>query len=164
MTINELKSLIAGIEGVQNARSNKTNFMVVPCEDGVAKISVGVALAKDTKTHSAFNMEAAIAEYRAWEAENALKAAEKAARPIKVKGPNPEAQARKDELDAKVMALPSFTEYTATDIRNALAGQIAENVTVMAVGQSAHRLVDAGVLVMTKSDNPKDKKPYYTKA
>ena len=162
MTINELKSLIAGIEGAQNARANKSNFVVVPCEDGVAKISVGVALAKDTKTHSAFNMEAAVAEYKAWEAESALKAAEKAARPAKVKGPNPEAQARRDAMDKAIADLPSFTEYTATDIYNALKGQLADNVLIPHVGQAAHRLVEKGVLVQVAKEG--DKKPYYTKA
>lgn len=86
----------------------------------------------------------------------------KATKPVKVKGPNPEAQARRDELDAKVSSLPAFTEYTATDILNALAGQVAENVTVMAVGQSAKRLVDKGVLTVSNRDG--DKKSYYTKA
>lgn len=162
MTINELKNLITGIEGAQNARNNKTNFIVVPCEDGVAKVNVQVALAKDTKNHTAFNMEAAVAEYKAWEAETALKAAEKAARPVKVKGPNPEAQARRDELDAKIAALPSFVEYTATDIRNALGNTVADNVLVMQVGSAAKRLVEKGVLVASTREG--DKKSYYTKA
>lgn len=162
MTITELKNIIATIEGAQNARANKTNFVVVPCEDGVAKISVQTALAKDTKNHTAFNMEAAVAEYKAWEAETALKAAEKASKPKKEKGPNPEAQARRDALDAQVAGLPSFTEYTATDIFNALKGQVAENVTVMAIGSSAKRLVESGVLVASKRED--DKKTYYTKA
>ena len=164
MTINELKSLILNIEGAQNARANKTNFVVVPCEDGIVKVNVGVALAKDTKTHTAFNMEAAVAEYKAWEAESALRAAEKASKPKKVSGPNPEAQARRDELDAQISALPSFAKYTATDILNALKGQVAENVTVMAVGSGAKRLVEKGILVAEKSEHPKDKKSYYTKA
>lgn len=160
MTINELKNAILNFDGAQNARNNKTNFVVVPCEDGVAKVAVQVALAKDTKNHAAFNMDAAVAEYKAWEAETALKAAERAARPVKAKGPNPEAQARRDELDAKVAGLPSFTEYTATDIYNALAGQIAENVTIMAIGSAAQRLVDKGVLTMTLDEK---KKKHYTK-
>lgn len=160
MTINELKNAILNFDGAQNARNNKTNFVVVPCEDGVAKVAVQVALAKDTKSHTAFNMDAAVAEYKAWEAETALKAAERAARPAKAKGPNPEAQARRDELDAKVAGLPSFTEYTATDIYNALAGQIAENVTIMAIGSAAQRLVDKGVLTMTLDEK---KKKHYTK-
>lgn len=162
MTINELKNAILNFDGAQNARNNKTNFIVVPCEDGVAKVNVQAALAKDTKNHTAFNMDAAVAEYKAWEAETALKAAEKAAKPKTVKGPNPEAQARRDELDAKIAALPAFTEYTATDIRNALGNTVADNVLVMQVGSAAKRLVEKGVLTVATHDG--DKKSYYTKA
>ncbi len=162
MTINELKNVILGVEGATMARTNKTNFVVVPCEDGVAKVNVSVALAQDTKNHAAFNMEAAIAEYKAWEAETALKAAERAAKPKAPKGPNPEAQARRDELDAKIAALPAFTEYTATDIRNALGTSVADNVLVMQVGSAAKRLVEKGVLVHSTREG--DKKSYYTKA
>ena len=162
MTINELKNVIMSVEGAQNARNNKTNFIVVPCEDGVAKIAVQVALAKDTKNHTAFNLEAAVAEYKAWEAETALKAAERAAKPKAPKGPNPEAQARRDELDAKIAALPNFVEYTATDIRKALGTTVPDNVLVMQVGSAAKRLVEKGVLVASTREG--DKKSYYTKA
>ena len=161
MNKSEILSTILGLPGASMARQNKTNFVVIPCDDGIVKVSVGMALAEDTKAHKAFNLEAATAEYRAWEAEGIARAAEKANKPVKVKGPNPEAQARRDELDAKVSALPSFTDYTATDIMNALAGQIAENVTVMAVGSSAMRLVDKGVLSMSLDEK---KKKHYTKA
>ena len=166
MTISELKSLISGIEGAVNGRQNKTNFVIIPCEDGVVKVSTAVAIDKDTKTHKAFNMEAAIAEYKAWEAEGALRAAERANKPVKVKGPNPEAEARRQALDAQLAGLPAFTDYTATDIMNGLAGQLADNVTVMAIGSSAGRLVEQGVLtveVRKDEKNPKGKK-YYTKA
>ena len=161
MTNAEIISNILSMPGAQMGRASKTNFIVVPTEDGYTKVSVSVALAKDTKNHKAFNADAAIAEYKAWEAENALKAAERAARPAKVKGPNPEAQARRDALDALVAALPAFTDYTATDIHTALAGQIADNVTIMAVGSSAMRLVEQGVLTMTMDEK---KKKHYTKA
>ena len=162
MNINEVKNVIMGIEGATMARANKTNFIVIPTDEGCVKVAVQIALAKDTKNHVAFNMEAAVAEYKAWEAETALKAAERAAKPKVVKGPNPDAQARRDELDAKIAALPSFTEYTATDIHNALAGQIPENVLVMQIGSSAKRLVAAGIL--TTSTREGDKKTYYSKA
>lgn len=161
MNKSEILSTILGLPGAAMARQNKSNFVVIPCEDGIVKVSVGMALAEDTKAHKAFNMEAATAEYKAWEAESALRAAERANKPVKVKGPNPEAQARRDELDAKVGALPSFTDYTATDIMNALVGQIAENVTVMAVGSSAMRLVEKGVLTLTVDEK---KKKHYSKA
>lgn len=160
MNKTEILNTILAIPGAQMARQNKTNFVAIPSEDGIVKVAVGTALANDTKSHKAFNLEAAVAEYKAYEAETALKAAEKANRPVKVKGPNPEAQARRDELDAKIAGLPSFTEYTATDILNALAGQVAENVLVMQIGSSAKRLVEKGVL----TSEVKEKKTYYTKA
>lgn len=160
MTKNEIVSTILSIPGAQWARHNKTNFVVVPTEDGIVKVAVGVALANDTQNRKAFNVEAAVAEYKAWEAEAALREAERASKPKAVKGPNPEAQARRDELDAKIEALPSFTDYTATDVFNALTG-LAENVTVMAIGQSAQRLVEKGVLTMTMDEK---KKKHYTKA
>lgn len=161
MTNSEILSTILAMPGAQMCRANKTNFVAVPTEDGVAKVEIKTALAKDTKAHKAFNFDAAAAEYKAWEAESALKAAERANKPVKVKGPNPEAEARRQALDALVRNLPSFTEYTATDILNALAGQVAENVTVMAVGSSAMRLVNEGVLTVSMDEK---KKKHYTKA
>jgi len=161
MTKNDVLSVILSIAGAEKCRANKTNFIAIPTEDGIVKVSVGTALAEDTKAHKAFNFEAAKADYKAWEAEGALRAAERANKPVKVKGPNPEAEARRQELDAKVAGLPTFTDYTATDILNALAGQVAENVTVMAVGSSAQRLVEKGVLTMTLDEK---KKKHYTKA
>ena len=161
MTNTEIFATILSIPGAEMARQNKTNFVVIPTDEGFVKVAVANALAKDTKTHKAFNAEAAIAEYKAYEAETALKAAERANKPVKAKGPDPEAEARRQALDAQVSALPSFTDYTATDILNALAGQVAENVTVMAVGSSAQRLVKQGVLSMTLDE--KNKK-HYSKA
>lgn len=162
MTKNEILNTILGIPGAAMARSNKTNFVVIPTEDGIVKVSVGVAQAVDTKNHKAFNLEAAVAEYKAHEAEAALRAAERASRPVKVSGPNPEAQARRDELDAQIGALPAFTECTATDIMNALEGKVAFTLTPMNVGQAAKRLVEKGVLTVGAREN--DKKAYYTKA
>ena len=161
MNKNDVLSTILAIEGATMCRANKTNFVAIPTDDGIVKVNIGTALAMDTKNHKAFNFDAAVAEYKAWEAEGALRAAERANKPVKVKGPNPEAEARRQELDAKVGALPSFTDYTATDILNALAGQLADNVTVMAVGSSAMRLVEKGVLTVTVDEK---KKKHYSKA
>lgn len=161
MNKNDVLSTILALEGATMCRANKSNFVAIPTEDGIVKVSIGTALAEDTKNHKAFNFEAAVAEYKAWETAAALRVAERANKPVKVKGPNPEAQARRDELDAKVGALPSFTDYTATDILNALAGQVAENVTVMAIGSSAMRLVEKGILTVTMDEK---KKKHYTKA
>ena len=160
MNKNEVLNTILSIPGATMARANKTNFVAIPCDDGIVKVSVGTALAEDTKAHKAFNFEAATAEYKAWEAEAALRAAERANKPVKVKGPNPEAEARRQALDAQDASLPAYSDYTATDILNALAGKVAENVTVMAVGSSAQRLVEQGLLTMTVDEK---KKKHYTK-
>lgn len=162
MTTNEILNTVLNIPGATMARQNKVNFVVIPTEEGYAKVSVGTALAKDTKNHKAFNAEAAIAEYKAHEAEVALREAERANKVPKVKGPNPEAQARRDELDAVIGAMPSFADCTATDIMNAIEGKVAFTLTPMNVGQSAKRLVEKGVLTVGNKDN--DKKSYYTKA
>jgi hypothetical protein len=162
MTKNDVMNVVLGITGAQMARQNKTNFVVIPADDGIVKVTVNTALSIDTKAHKAFNLEAAVAEYKAWEAEAALREAEKASKPAKVKGPNPEAQARRDELDAVIGAMPSFTDCTATDIMNAIEGKVAFNLTPMNVGQSAKRLVEQGVLTVGVKDG--DKKAYYTKA
>ena len=162
MNKTEILNTILSIPGASMARQNKTNFVAIPADDGIVKVAVNTALSVDTKAHKAFNLEAAVAEYKAWEAEAALREAEKASKPVKVKGPNPEAQARRDELDAVIGAMPSFTECTATDIMNAIEGKLAFTLTPMNVGQSAKRLVEKGVLTVATKDG--DKKAYYTKA
>ena len=161
MNKNDVLSVILGVDGAVMCRQNKTNFVAIPTEDGIVKVSIGTALAEDTKNHKAFNFEAAKEAYKAWEAEGALRAAERANKPVKVKGPNPEAEARRQALDNQIAGLPVFTDYTATDILNALGSSVAENVTVMAVGSSAMRLVEKGILTVTLDEK---KKKHYSKA
>lgn len=160
MTKNDVMTTILSIAGAEKCRHGHANFIAIPTEDGIIKVSITTTLAEDTKRYKAFNFEAATAEYKAWEAASALKAAERANRPVKVKGPNPEAEARRQALDALVCALPTFTDYTATDILNALAGQVESNVTVMAVGSSAKRLVEQGVLSVSVDEK---RKKHYSK-
>ena len=160
MTNAEILNTLLGISGATMGRANKSNFVIVPTEDGFTKVSLTSALMMDTKNHKAFNYDAAVAEYKAWEAETALKVAERANKPVKVKGPNPEAQAKRDALDAAIANLGTFANYTATDILNALNGKIPENTTVMAIGSSAQRLVANGSLTMEIDEN---KKKRYTR-
>jgi hypothetical protein len=162
MTNVEILSKILEIPGAAMGRAGKSNFVVIPTDEGYVKVGVTAALAKDTKTHKAFNADAAIAEYKAYEAEIALREAEKANKPVKVKGPNPEAQARRDELDKVISGMASFTDCTATDIMNAIEGKVAFTLTPMNVGQSAKRLVESGILTVATKEG--DKKAYYTKA
>lgn len=166
MTYSEIMQAIKAIPGATMARANKSNFVAIPTEnEGVVKVNVSTALSIDTKTHKAFNYEAAVSEYKAWEAESALRAAERAAKPAKPKGPNPEAQARRDELDKRIGDMPNFTDLSASEIHNALGKDYTEGtpkVTPMAVGQSAIRLVEKGVLTVRVDETTKKK--YYSKA
>ena len=57
MTIVELNEMLKGIAGATMARANKTNFIAVPCEDGVAKISVVTALASELGLKGWFRTE-----------------------------------------------------------------------------------------------------------
>lgn len=159
MTTAEIISKILGMEGAQMARANKTNIIIIPTEDGYTKVNVTKANMEGNKAHPGFNAEAAIAEFKAWEAQGALREAERANKPVKVKGPNPEAQARRDELDKAITEMPSFVEMTATDIANAV--KVSYEVNPMQVGLAAKRLVAKGILSVSTREN--DKKPYYTK-
>lgn len=160
MTKNDVLSMVMSLEGAEKCRANKVNFIAIPTDEGVVKVSVGLALAEDTKRYKAFNFEAAKAEYKAWEAENALKEAERASKHARVAGPNPEAEARRQNLDNLIANMPAFTNYTATDIYNALADKLDSKMTLMAVGSAAKRLVEHGVLTLTLDEN---KKKHYSK-
>lgn len=162
MNKTEILNTILSVPGAQWARNNKTNFILIPTDEGYAKVAVSTCLAEDTGKRKAFNADAAIADYKAHEAEVALREAEKASKPARPKGPSPEAQARRDELDARITALPPFTELTATDIMHALEGQVDFTLTPMNVGQAARRLVNAEVLTVSSKED--DRRPYYTKA
>lgn len=167
MTKNELMEALIGFGGA-NVRTGKTNFIAIPTGDAEQPyigVKVTELLAKDTKSHSAFDFEAAKREYDLYQREAEVKAAERAAKPKAVKGPNPEAQARRDALDAAIKALPAFATATATEVLNMLpeSAQPQSGIPSAQVGASLKRLVEAGEIVMTNSDDPKDRKPYYTK-
>ena len=165
MNKNEILSTILSIDGAVECRANKTNFIAIPTEDGIVKVNVTVALGEDTKTCKAFNLEAAKSEYKAYVAELARKEAEKANKPVKEKGINVEAQARRDAMDKAIAELPAFTDKNATEITAMLveAGFLpAEPKPLpMQTGQSALRLVANGIL--TVGEDEKGKR-IYTKA
>lgn len=154
-----ISSILSNFGGATMVRTGDTNFIAIPTgdpEQPYVKVTVGNLLAKDTKNHTAFNFEEAVASYKNWEsAKN-----EKANTPKKEKPVNVEAQARRDALDARITQW--FAEeaeagkaYTATDILMA----IDTGDTVMAVGSSAIRLANLGVINMTVENN----KRTYTK-
>ena len=48
MNKNEVLSTILALEGATMCRQNKANFIAIPTEDGIVKVTVGTALAEDT--------------------------------------------------------------------------------------------------------------------
>lgn len=157
MTTNEiLTSILSQFPGAAMVRRSKTNFIAVPMgenEDGVmeyAKVAVGALLSKDTKTNSAFDFDAAVAEY----AEYAAAQAEKASKPKaeRKSGADPEKQAamkaRADAALAWLIENPG--EHTATEVKAAV--DCMANVTIMQVGSDLKSLLAAGSVQCEKKD------------
>ena len=157
MTTNEMiTSILSQFPGSAMVRRSKTNFIAVPMgenEDGVmeyAKIAVSALLSKDTKTNTAFDFEAAKAEYE----EYAAQQTEKANKPKapKKSGADPEKQAamaaRADAALAWLIANPG--EHTATDIKAAV--DCMANVTIMQVGSDLKSLLAAGTVKCEKRE------------
>ena len=157
MTTNEMiTSILSQFPGSAMVRRSKTNFIAVPMgenEDGVmeyAKIAVSALLSKDTKTNTAFDFDAAGAEYE----EYAAQQTEKANKPKapKKSGADPEKQAamaaRADAALAWLIANPG--EHTATEIKAAV--DCMANVTIMQVGSDLKSLLAAGTAKCEKRE------------
>ena len=157
MTTNEMISaILSQFPGSAMVRRSKTNFVAVPMgenEDGVmtyAKVAVSALLSKDTKTNTAFDFDAAVAEYD----EYAAQQTEKANKPKapKKSGADPEKQAamaaRADAALAWLIANPG--EHTATDIKAAV--DCMANVTIMQVGSDLKSLLAAGTVKCEKRE------------
>lgn len=157
MTTNEMMtSILSQFPGSAMVRRSKTNFIAVPMgenEDGVmtyAKVAVSALLSKDTKNNTAFDFNAAVAEYE----EHAAQQTEKANKPKapKKSGADPEKQAamaaRADAALAWLIANPG--EHTATEIKAAV--DCMANVTIMQVGSDLKSLLAAGTVQCEKRE------------
>ena len=157
MTTNEMMtSILSQFPGAAMVRRSKQNFIAVPMgenEDGVmeyAKVAVSALLSKDTKTNTAFDFAAAVAEYE----EYATAQAEKAAKPKapKKSGADPEKQAaqakRKEAALAWLIENPG--EHTATEVKNAIDPTNA--VTIMQIGSDLKSLLADGSIAVDKKE------------
>ena len=95
MTTTEMiTNILSQFPGSTMVRRSKQNFIAVPTgenEDGVmeyAKVAVSALLSKDTKTNTAFDFDAAVAEYNEWKEVADAKAAKPKAE--KKSGADPE--------------------------------------------------------------------------
>ena len=147
MNTNEIISILLSVlpEGSTMVRRSKQNFIAVPVgqnEEGITeymKVAVGTLLAKDTTNHSAFDYDAAVAEYEAWDAAQK----EKASAPKKSKGrtPDPAKQeaAKKRQQAALTWLRDNSGEHTATEIKAAIDPENA--VTIMQIGSDLKEIV-----------------------
>lgn len=149
MTTNEIVSaILSQFPGAAMVRKSKTNFIAIPMgenEDGVmeyASVKVGALLSKDTKSNTAFNFEASVAEHAEYVAAQEAKAA--APKAPKKSGADPEKQAAmvKRQEAALAWLIENPGEHTATEIFNALAN-VYEGKTVMTVGSDLKPLTDS---------------------
>ena len=157
MTTNEMISaILSQFPGAAMVRRSKTNFIAVPgaVVDDVQTyhaIKVSALLSKDTKSNTAFDFEAAKAEYEEYAAAQ-LEKANKPKAPKK-SGADPEKQAamaaRADAALAWLIANPG--EHTATDIFNALTDAYAGK-SVMTVGSDLKPLIAAGTVKCEKRE------------
>lgn len=158
MTTTEMISnILSQFPGATMVRRSKQNFVAVPMgenEDGVmeyAKVAVSALLSKDTKTNSAFDFDAAVAEYNEYAAAQAEKAAKPKAEKKKASA-DPEkvaaANARKEAALAWLIA--NSGEHTATDVKAAIDPE--NKVTIMQIGSDLKALMQDGQIACEKHD------------
>ena len=149
MTTNEIVSaILSQFPGAAMVRKSKTNFIAIPMgenEDGVmeyASVKVGALLSKDTKSNTAFNFEASVAEHADYVAAQEAKAA--APKAPKKSGADPEKQAAmvKRQEAALAWLIENPGEHTATEIFKALPN-VYEGKSVMTVGSDLKPLTDS---------------------
>ena len=157
MTTTEMISnILSQFPGATMVRRSKQNFIAIPKgenEDGVmeyAKIAVSDLLSKDTKTNTAFDFDAAVAEYN----EYAAAQAEKASKPKapKKSGADPEkvaAQAKRKEA-ALAWLIENSGEHTATEVKSVIDPE--NTVTIMQIGSDLKSLMNDGQISCEKLD------------
>jgi hypothetical protein len=159
MTTTEMISnILSQFPGATMVRRSKQNFIAVPMgenEDGVmeyAKVAVSTLLSKDTKTNSAFDFDAAVAEYEAYAATQAEKAAKPKAEKKK-SGADPEkvaAQAARKEA-ALAWLIANSGEHTATEVKAAIDPE--NKVTIMQIGSDLKSLMQDGQITCEKHES-----------
>lgn len=162
MTTTEiLSAILTQFPGSALVRRSKQTFIAVPMgenEDGVmeyAKVAVGNLLSKDTANHTAFNFDAAVAEYEAYAAEQAEKTSKPKAEKKK-SGPDPKKvaamNARKEAALAWLISNPG--EYPAKDIKDAMP-DVYGDITIMQVGTDLKSLMNDGSVVYEVKEGKK---------
>ena len=161
MTTTEIvANILSQFPGSSIVRKGKNNFIAVPMgenEDGVmqySKIAVSSLLAKDTKTHAAFDFDAAKAEHEAYAAEQAAKAS--APKAPKKSGADPAKQEAKQNRKSAALAwmIANPGEHPSMEVKNALP-EVYGDITIMQVGSDLKELWEEGSLTRREEKGKK---------
>lgn len=157
ISINEMTTaILSQYAGSAMVRRSKQNFVAVPTgemtEEGkpiYIAVKIGTLLAKDTKTNTAFDFEAAQTEYAEWQSTQSAKAS----KPKASKGADPAKQAEKENRKAALLAWMQENpgDHTCSDMFAALP-EVYEGKTVMTVGSDAKELFTAGLLMKSQEN------------
>lgn len=153
-----IETILSTYAGSALCRSKSNgNFVAIPTGDAeqpYVSVKVGDLLAKATKVNPAFDFDSAVAEYTAFEQAQI----EKANKPKASKGVNPEAQARRDAMDAEVRGFFATAEqgkrYTVTEIANAVPA--FADAIIMQVGSACKRVAESGDIRTEKGEKGKN--------
>lgn len=160
MTTNEIvASILSQFPGATMVRKSKSNFIAIPGDvvDGVQtyySVKVGSLLSKDTKTNPAFNLEAQVAEYEAYSAEQTAKANKPKAERKSKADPEKHAASIARAEAALAWLIENPGQYAAMDIKTAMP-EVYEEQTIMQVGTDLKALYkekpDCGLVLEVKS-------------
>ena len=157
ISMNEMFSaILSQYAGSAMVRRSKQNFVAVPTgemtEEGkpiYIAVKIGTLLAKDTKTNTAFDFEAAQAEYAEWQTTQSAKAS----KPKATKGADPAKQAEKENRKTALLAWMKENpgDHTCTEMFEALS-EVYNGKSVMTVGSDAKELFTAGLLMKSQEN------------
>ena len=159
MTTTEIvATILSQFPGSSLVRRSKQTFIAVPMgenEDGVmqySKIAVSALLAKDTKTHVAFDFDAAKAEHEAYAAEQAAKPKTEK----KKSGADPAKQEAKQNRKSAALAwmIDNPGEHPSMEVKNALP-EVYGDITIMQVGSDLKELWEEGSLTRREEKGKK---------
>lgn len=151
ITIQDIQNCInANFGSAVNVRTGKTNYIAIPTgeynekgQPACIKVAVGMFATTATKTHEAFDLESAVAEYDTW----VKNAEERNNKPKATKSNSESSQRQRDRMDKlRAYLVNNHVEnVTTTDIRKAVFAD-DDSTTIMAVGGFLAKFVEGGFL------------------
>lgn len=151
ITVQDVQNAIyANFGSAVNVRTGKTNYIAIPTgeyndkgQPACIKVAIGMFATTATKTHEAFDLNTATAEYAAWEKD----AVERNNKPKATKGDTESSRRQRERMDKlrAYLVANHLEKVTATDVRKAVFAD-DDSTTIMAVGGFLAKFVEGGFL------------------